>query len=53
VECFKPFLLHLLSLELSCKTDNLWILAEEITRNLHEDSPLRKHPLNTWLGDRR
>ncbi|MDQ3774647.1 MAG: hypothetical protein M3461_09890 [Pseudomonadota bacterium] len=55
VECFKPFLLHLLTLELSRRTlrthrDNLWILGGEIIRNLHEDPPLRKRPLNTWLG---
>ena len=30
--------------------DNLWILGGEIIRNLHEDPPLRKRPLNTWLG---
>lgn len=41
VECFKPFLLHLLSLELSPKTrrkhrDNLWLLGGELIRELWE-----------------
>lgn len=55
VQCFTPFLLHLLSLTLSPKTlrrhrDNLWILGGEMIRSLHEDPPLRKRPLDTWLG---
>jgi len=43
VECFKPFLRHLLSSNLSAKTlrkhrDNLWQLGGEIISDLH-DSP--------------
>src|SRR5215510_14732373 len=41
VECFKPFLCHLLTLDLSRKTlhrhrDNLWLLGGELIRKLHE-----------------
>jgi hypothetical protein len=47
VECFKPFLRHLLSLKLSRKTlhkhrDNLWLLGGELIRDLHEVPRLRK-----------
>jgi len=47
VECFKPFLRHLLSSGLSRKTlrlhrDNLWLLGGEIISDLHEDPRLRK-----------
>src|ERR1700751_6292041 len=47
VECFKPFLRHLLSLGLSRKTlrrhrDNLWILGGELIRDLHESPGLRR-----------
>ena len=49
VECFKPFLRHLLSLGLSRKTlrhhrDNLWLLGGELIRALHEAPRLRKRP---------
>jgi hypothetical protein len=49
VECFKPFLRHLLSSGPSRKTlrshrDNLWILGGEIISKLHEDPRLRKRP---------
>ena len=49
VECFKPFLRHLVSSGQSRKTlrshrDNLWILGGEIISKLHEDPPLRKRP---------
>jgi hypothetical protein len=51
VECFKPFLRHLLSLELSRKTlrqhrDNLWLLGGELIRDLHEAPRLRKRPID-------
>ena len=41
VECFKPFLRHLLSSGLSRKTlrkhrDNLWLLGGELILDLHE-----------------
>jgi hypothetical protein len=54
VACFTPFLLHLLSLGLSRKTlrmhrDNLWVLGGEIIRDLHEDPPLREHPIDELL----
>jgi hypothetical protein len=47
VECFKPFLRHLLSLNLSAKTlrkhrDNLWLLGGEIISDLHKSPRLRK-----------
>jgi hypothetical protein len=50
VECFKPFLRHLLSLSLSAKTlrkhrDNLWLLGGEIISDLHESPRLRKRPM--------
>jgi len=46
VECFKPFLRHLVSSGPSRKTlrshrDNLWILGGEIISKLHEDPRLR------------
>jgi hypothetical protein len=48
--CFKPFLRHLLSLELSGKTlrrhrDNLWLLGGELIRRLHEAPRLRRQPI--------
>lgn len=50
VECFKPFLRHLLSSNLSPKTlrkhrDNLWLLGGEIVSDLHESPRLRKRPM--------
>ena len=50
VECFKPFLRHLLSSNLSGKTlrkhrDNLWLLGGEIISKLHESPRLRKRPM--------
>jgi hypothetical protein len=50
VECFKPFLRHLLSSNLSAKTlrkhrDNLWLLGGEIISDLHESPKLRKRPV--------
>lgn len=49
VECFKPFLRHLVSSGQSPKTlrshrDNLWILGGEIISKLHDDPRLRKLP---------
>src|ERR1700675_907787 len=51
VECFKPFLRHLLRLELSRKTlrkhrDNLWLLGGEIIVDLHEAPQLRQHSID-------
>ena len=50
VECFKPFLRHLLSSNLTGKTlrkhrDNLWLLGGEIISDLHESPRLRKRPM--------
>lgn len=50
VECFKPFLRHLLSLKLSRKTlhkhrDNLWLLGGKLIAELHEVPGLRKRPI--------
>jgi len=51
VECFKPFLRHLLGSGLSRKTlrkhrDNLWLLGGEIISDLHETPRLRKRPID-------
>jgi hypothetical protein len=50
VECFKPFLRHLLSLGLSRKTlrkhrDNLWLLGGELIRDLYDSPGLRRRPM--------
>ena len=54
VECFKPFLRHLVSSGQSRKTlrshrDNLWILGGEIISKLHEDPRLRKQPTDQMV----
>jgi hypothetical protein len=51
VECFKPFLRHLLSSGLSRKTlrqhrDNLWLLGGELIADLQEAPRLRKQPID-------
>lgn len=51
VECFKPFLRHLLRSDLSRKTlrqhrDNLWLLGGELISDLHEAPRLRKQPID-------
>ena len=58
VECFKPFLRHLLTLDLSRPTlrrhrDNLRVLGGEIIRRLQMDSDLRKqsHIEQVGAGD--
>lgn len=55
VECFKPFLLHLLSLGLSPKTlrkhrDNLWLLGGELIGELWATPKLRKRPLEELIA---
>lgn len=55
VECFKPFLLHLLDAELSRTTlrnhrDHLWMLGGEIVRALYDDPRLRKRPIGAVLA---
>ena len=56
VEYFKPFLRHLLTLDLSRPTlrrhrDNLRVLGGEIIRRLQMDSDLRKQPVEQVVGD--
>jgi hypothetical protein len=51
VEYFKPFLRHLLSLNLSSKTfrkhrDNLWLLGGKVISSLHDTPRLRKRPID-------
>jgi hypothetical protein len=55
VECFKPFLRHLLSLGLSAKTlrrhrDNLWLLGGELIRELWEIPKFRKRPIEELIA---
>ena len=50
VACLKPFLRHLLSLDLSRKTlnrhrDNLWLLGSELIRGLHDAPGTRRRPI--------
>lgn len=54
VECFKPFLRHLLGLGLSPKTrrmhrDNLWLLGGELIGELWETPKLRKRPIEELI----
>jgi hypothetical protein len=54
IECFKPFLLHLLRLGLSKKTlhkhrDNLWRLGGEIIGQMANSPKLRKRPIEELL----
>jgi len=56
VACFRPFLEHLVSSDLSPKTiqkhvDNLWVLGGELIRDLNEDPSLRKLPVEGLLQD--
>lgn len=55
VECFKPYLRHLLSSGLSPTTlrkhrDNLWLLGGEIIRDLWETPKLRKRPVEALIA---
>lgn len=57
VACFRPFLEHLITSDLSPKTiqkhvDNLWALGGEIIRDLHESPSLRKKHIEQILADR-
>ncbi|HXO85954.1 MAG TPA: hypothetical protein VN803_10580 [Gemmatimonadales bacterium] len=54
VECFKPFMWHLLGLNLSGKTlrkhrDNLWLLGGELISDLHGTPLLRKRPMEQFV----
>jgi hypothetical protein len=54
VECFTPFLLHLLEQGLTMKTlqrhrDHLWMLGGEIIRRLHDEPALRRKSIKTLI----
>ena len=54
VQCFRPFLHHLLECQLSRTTvrkhvNNLWILGGEIIRKLNDTPSLRHVPLNALV----
>lgn len=56
VACFRPFLDHLMSSDLSPKTiqkhvDNLWTLGGEIIRDLNENPSLRRKSIEQILAD--
>ena len=56
VACFRPFLEHLVSSDLSPKTiqnhvDNMWVFGGEIIRDLNENPSLRKVPIERLLSD--
>jgi hypothetical protein len=56
VECFQPFLRHLLGLHLSRKTlrqhrDNIWVLGGEVISRLQVDRSLRRRPIEQVLLD--
>src|SRR5450432_1636938 len=56
VVCFRPFLEHLVSSDLSPKTiqnhvDNMWLLGGEIIRDLNETPSLRNKPIEQILSD--
>lgn len=56
VQCFQPFLRHLLSSHLSRKTlrqhrDNLWALGGEVISRLQMDSELRRRPIEQVIRD--
>ena len=55
VTLFRPFLEHLAASNLSPKTiqkhvDNMWVLGGEFIRDLHNDPPLRKRPVDLVLS---
>jgi hypothetical protein len=56
VACFRPFLEHLVSSDLSPKTiqkhvDNVWALGGEIIRDLNENPSLRRNSIEQILAD--
>jgi len=55
VTLFRPFLEHLAASNLSPKTiqkhvDNMWALGGEFIRDLHQDPPLRRQPVDQVLA---
>jgi hypothetical protein len=56
VACFRPFLTHLIQLQLSRKTlrkhvNNLWVLGGEIIRTLNDTPSLRKVSIDDLVFD--
>jgi hypothetical protein len=56
VECFRPFLNHLIQLQLSQNTlrkhvNNLWVLGGEIIRKLNDTPSLRNVPIDDLVFD--
>jgi hypothetical protein len=56
VVLFRPFLEHLAASNLSAKTiqthvDNLWVLGGECIRDLNDNPPLRKKPVEQTLAN--
>jgi hypothetical protein len=56
VNCFRPFLLHLLTLGLSRKTlrqhrDNLWCLGGEMIRDFHDKQLHPDSDVSAWLRE--
>ncbi len=56
VECFKPFLVHLIGQSLAAKTikrhrDNLWLLGGELIRRRYEDAKLSKMPAHKAITE--
>jgi hypothetical protein len=56
VACFRPFLTHLIQLQLSRKTlrkhvNNLWVLGGEIIRKLNDTPSLRKASIDDLVFD--
>ncbi len=54
LECFRPFLLHLLEQGLATKTlqrhrDHLWMLGGEIIRRLHQEPALKRKSAKTIM----
>lgn len=54
LECFTPFLIHLIEQRLAAKTlqrhrDHLWMLGGEIIRRAQEDPSLRRKSIKTIL----
>jgi hypothetical protein len=54
VALFRPFLQYLAASDLSPKTiqkhvDNMWVLGGEFIRDLNDDPPLRKRPVEQHL----
>jgi hypothetical protein len=56
IECFRPFIEHLVSLEKSRRTiqehvDNIWALGGQFITELNYDPALRKRPVDRVLKE--